>query len=699
MVHIPVIRPFVFGCTVLLLLAAPVLPAAAAPTEIVPVRMVNGEGPGAVPRGLFSDGTLRVAIELDRDAARLVGYTVAKTPFVRDAAAPEARAGLASGTFQIEVVLLGPDERRFTRRFDVGPICLNHPSWAEPHVEGDTIVGHRETVVTELPDLEGFRRVEVAAYPSVAEGTRRKTLVSQGLAETPFVPLGEETPHEITAVGAEEGIVGAAEGTSGAVLWPESFGDPDRYRDFGNALERNRRTSIVIVPDGYTYSEKAAMGSHAEALVGTFRAKTPFKEHDRFLNYVLIYAYSVESGTDQCDCGISRNTAMATYFPRDVATCGDNRNRCLYYGSPCDTNSSTNLALAELRVPGFDYAMGDRTIVMVNTTRYGGCGGFRAVYAAGSVSATEIAIHELGHSIAGLDDEYEGYSSCGSWAGEINTSLDPVDGAWPEWIPDVGAPRAGARYYSQCVYRPQATCEMRALSQPFCPVCAQRLSLVFFEKPRVAPTAPVESFSPVSPLASSVGAPLTFSVATRLASGPLVTNQISWEIQGPGDPAPVVVATAGESLTRAFDRPGTFVVTCRVRADTNFIRAPQTGAHVDQATWNVSVTLSRPLEVAGPGSSQPLRFASRDALVWEDGSRSRSTRFDVYRSKLPRIRTGWYGVCLARGLTASTVTDPSVPSAGVGFTYLVAGWNAAGEGTLGTDSAGGARIPGVSCAP
>ena len=99
-----------------------------------------------------------------------------------------------------------------------------------------------------------------------------------------------------------------------------------------------------------------------------------------------------------------------------------------------------NLTAAELRAP-----YRDETIVMVNTTRYGGCGGSRAVYSAGNSAATELAVHEVGHSLGGLADEYAYTDACGSTAGEINTSLNPDEGAWHEWIGDLGAPVEGGR--------------------------------------------------------------------------------------------------------------------------------------------------------------------------------------------------------------------------------------------------------------
>src|SRR6185295_11416575 len=80
--------------------------------------------------------------------------------------------------------------------------------------------------------------------------------------------------------------------TTGDVFWPESFGDPDVYTIYGDPAEVPLRINITIVPDGYTYAEKSTMVSHANALVAYLRAKTPYKEHDPFINYILVYAYS-----------------------------------------------------------------------------------------------------------------------------------------------------------------------------------------------------------------------------------------------------------------------------------------------------------------------------------------------------------------------------------------------------------------------
>ena len=555
--------------------------------ELVPERREGDAGVQGSTQGRFSDRTLVLALTVDRNGGRLAAYTLKNRPFVAPPA-PEARVSQGPGPAQVEVVLVGSAGARYTRRVDVPGICLEHPPDAAPHIAGDTIRIHRDTFLVEVPEIAGFDRVEAAWYPGGPQGQDRTVLLSAPLDVAHFTAAGGGARYEDLAF-ASESTPGppVSLDTTGDVFWPESFGDPDVYTIYGDPAEVPLRINITIVPDGYTYAEKSTMVSHANALVAYLRAKTPYKEHDPFINYILVYAYSGESGTDQCDCGIVRNTGMSTGFPNAGFPCNDQGNRCLYYGQSCDTDSSFHLAQAELRAPG-----SDAKVVMVNTARYGGCGGQRAVYSAGNASATDVAAHELGHSLAGLADEYSTSTGCGSVAGGVNTSTNATDGAWPEWISTLGPPWEGAQYYSDCIYRPQANCTMRSLGSEFCSVCRQRWALTFFGHPRVASTAPIKFTNPASPLEVPPGAQRVFSITTRLATGfPLVTNSITWRMQAPGSTTPATVATGTTTLAQTFPAVGTYTLTCEVIADTNFIKPARNGANRDVATWRIDAVV------------------------------------------------------------------------------------------------------------
>lgn len=661
-----------------LAIAFAVSAAAARAGEIAPRQVLAPSGPAGERIGVWSDRTLAVAIEVDAGGARVVAYTEKDRPYTRRLEPDPPRPYTQHGPVQLEVVALGPDERRHTQRLDVAGLCLDHAAGEAPHVTGDRIRLHREAVVVELPALEGFDTVEVAYYAGEAGSIVRRPLADVTLDAARFRP----SPGEWASSAPE----------SASVLWPEDFDDDDVYLVLGDEADGSRRINVVVVPDGYRYADKALMESHFDDLVAYFRATRPYSEHDPFMNYVLVYAYSAEAGTDQCDCGTVLDTAMGTRFPQDVPSCGASENRCLFYGGACDTDGTQNIVEAELRAP-----FHDESIVMVNTGRYGGCGGQRAVYAAANSAATDIAVHELGHSLAGLADEYDGTPSCGLFAGEVNTSRHADDGAWPEWIADIGAPRQGAEYHNQCIYRPLPNCEMRNLFQPFCPVCNQRWSLVTFGHPNVGPTAPVASFAPATPLAVEPWTPVGFSVETRLSAAP-ATSTVVWELTAPSGP-PTTVATGTTAYEATFDVEGLHELKATVTADTNFVKPQKYGANRDVVTWDVTVAASAPpAEVSPPEAlAAPLVFETKKRFVWQEAAASGAVAFNIYTGLLPSLPGGTYGSCLQSGLLQNRLETFGQPAPGTGRFYLVTGRNSAGEGTMGIASSGQTRVPLAAC--
>lgn len=603
--------------------------AGAGAAELSPVRL---EHEGTRPIGRFSDRTVVAAVTVDRDSAGLIAFTLKERPFTRPLEVPQARAYRTGAPVQMEVVLAGPGGQSYTQRIDVRMLCFDHPGDAEPHIAGDTIRVHRESVLVEMPEIAGLDRLEIATHEERNGRPVRKVLASPRLSADRFTPAGASARYADLAF-ADLAAASTAPLTPGTVHWPEEYGDTVRYLVYGDEAETSRRINVVIVPDGYTFAQKVTMEAHAQALVVAFNNRTPYQEHTPFINYVLVYAYSTATGTDQCDCAIIRDTAMNTRFPRINAACQHSDNRCLYYGTgnggpDCDPNTSeTNIVAAELRAPA-----ADTTLVMVNTPRYGGCGGYRGVYSAGNASATEVAIHELGHSLAGLADEYDYDTGCGTYAGEINTSLDPFYGAWPEWRADLGPPREGAEYYRFCTYRPTDACEMRSLFEEFCPVCNQQWALTFFGHPRVSPTAPLVSVSPQGNVTTQVGQPVDFSAVTRLAVGPYVLNAETWLLVGPGYPEPTEVAFNTASHTQVFESPGSYALTYDVVADINFVKQERFSTNHDASTWTIDVS---PVPEVSDDPVHQLtlqRNGSTVDLRFEDTG---SSRYNVYVSNAP----------------------------------------------------------------
>lgn len=615
-------------------------------------------GVGSDRMGYFSGRTISMAISVDRDTARLISYTVKDRPFLRTLLSSPVVPYREGRPVQIELVLTGENSLTFTKRVEIAGLCLDHPAGTAPHIAGDTIRVHRESVIIEAPEIAGFDHFEVSYYSERDGRPTRMILGKDTLGPESFTAAGGKASYADLAF-AKAPITQGESPTAGTGHWPAEYSDPDIYTVYGNAAEISSRINIVIVPDGYTYAEKATMQSHAQAMVDYFRQKTPFKEHDSFINYILVYAYSSQSGTDQCDCSIVKDTAMGTGFAQVTPVCGDSSNRCLYYGdsTSCDPTTSPNITAAELRAPAQD-----ETLVMVNTSRYGGCGGSRAVYSAASTSAVEIAVHELGHSLAGLADEYATTAACGTYAGEVNTSLNSGTGAWPEWTADLGAPQEGAQDYQSCVYRPSFDCDMRNLNMPFCPVCNQRWSLAFFGHARVNPTAPISSMSPSSPLNTLSGIGVNFSVGTRLSTGAGVTNSLIWQIQGPGYPTPTTVASGTADYSHTFASSGVYTLTCEVIADTNFVKPSKTGANRDLSTWTVNVSQnSQSITVTSPNGVENWVVNENHPVEWT--SSNLNSAGSLYLSYWDGIQEIQIAGPLASTATSFNWAIPNTPTA------------------------------------
>jgi len=104
-----------------------------------------------------------------------------------------------------------------------------------------------------------------------------------------------------------------------------------------------------------------------------------------------------------------------------------------------------------------------------------------------------------------------------------------------------------------------------------------------------------------------------------------------------------------------------------------------------------------PFEVSSASSSMPLVFLDRLTLQWEDLSLTCADTFNVYRGDVRDLPSRQYGTCWRSGLTTNTAVDPDRPAEGTGWFYLVTARNAIGEGPLGKDSAGQARVAASPC--
>ena len=265
----------------------------------------------------------------------------------------------------------------------------------------------------------------------------------------------------------------------------------------------SRRWNLVVLGDGYRTSELIKYRYDVQNFIDKLKDTKPFDELWNAINIYRIDVSSTDSGADDpVACG-GTGATPATYF--DATFCGNGIQRLLI------VNNTTAMQVASDRVPEWDMIL-----VLVNNTVYGGSGGAVATSST-HPSASEIVIHEIGHTAFGLADEYEYYAGCGS--GEIGhdvyTGPEPfepnvtinTDRNTNKWrhliLPTTPMPTTsnancsqcdpqpspvpqgtvgtfeGAQYFHCGKFRPEFNCKMRALGPPFCAVCKEIIRNTF----------------------------------------------------------------------------------------------------------------------------------------------------------------------------------------------------------------------------
>ncbi|HEX6346430.1 M64 family metallopeptidase [Umezawaea sp.] len=221
------------------------------------------------------------------------------------------------------------------------------------------------------------------------------------------------------------------------------------------------RFDLVFVGDGYTADELPEFHDHVLSKWAELAAVEPFASYRQYFNVWQVNAVSIDSGVDDNPAGTDeKRTALDMGFWCKGTTPSTERLLCVN-----EQEANKYAALA----PG-----ADQVIALGNTTKYGGAGGGVATAAGGNAQAGQIVVHELGHSIGNLADEY--YSP-GTYTGaepvEINASKLADGSKWARYLgqptPDGGVVGVfeGARYYGTGLYRPTQNSIMRTLGRQY----------------------------------------------------------------------------------------------------------------------------------------------------------------------------------------------------------------------------------------
>lgn len=248
-------------------------------------------------------------------------------------------------------------------------------------------------------------------------------------------------------------------------------GDVSSVIDNGPTADK---VDVVFVGDGYTAAQQDDFHADVRSKWAQISAVEPYAAYRELFNVWSVDAVSNQSGVSgDPSKDVVKDTALDSYFWCD----GTERLLCV------DTGKVESYAA---KAP-----QADLVIVLSNSTKYGGAGytlssgvGYDGIATASSdhPDSDQVAVHETGHSVGGLADEYV-YATNGTYTGaepgEPNATkltaaqLTAQKRKWYRWIgqtsPDGGTVGAyeGSRYYPKGLNRPTQNSIMRTLGREY----------------------------------------------------------------------------------------------------------------------------------------------------------------------------------------------------------------------------------------
>jgi hypothetical protein len=293
---------------------------------------------------------------------------------------------------------------------------------------------------------------------------------------------------------------------------------------------------IAILGDGFTKEEDRQFLKFAHLIVSALRTTRPFSDNMAAIRVIAVRAASEESGITDCPHrGVPRNTfyGVRGYYPSPSRT----PTGAGYVGM--DNWEDLYLTADKAGVP-----VPDLFIMVANCAVYGGSGWpdrrmafvCTGVIAYGPLVLGQAALHESGHAIADLADEYFGQCYAvwnEDWTGRFPNVVPASHAETASWYTpaiDVHAWDATGCSFPGCngehnepgsaytgiglyygghfvesqpavvpcdewarggeFHRSESECRMRYVDAPFCAVCAGEIEAVLLDTVGTPPQAP-----------------------------------------------------------------------------------------------------------------------------------------------------------------------------------------------------------------
>jgi hypothetical protein len=250
--------------------------------------------------------------------------------------------------------------------------------FGEYRTTSDALAGKRrtyhETVLIPLP-----RRTATLVFSS-RTGNGTTTELAEFAVDPESPNITDEPPvHGVTVIEAVE------------------RGDPHHALD------------VAIIGEGYTSDEIGLFRDDLTRFAAVLLKRQPFAESRARISIRGVLMPSAEPRCDEPTRGLWRDTALGASFNA--------------LGSPRYLLTENNRALRDIAA-NVPY---DALVIMVNHSRYGGGGIYRAycVFTAHNVWSDYLLVHEFGHSFGGLADEY--YTSSVAYSDFYPAGIEPAE--------------------------------------------------------------------------------------------------------------------------------------------------------------------------------------------------------------------------------------------------------------------------------
>jgi hypothetical protein len=201
---------------------------------------------------------------------------------------------------------------------------------------------------------------------------------------------------------------------AGPLIKLHEAGDPAAKLDF------------LILGDGYTAAERGKFERDARKLVATLFATSPFKERQNDINIWGLVPAAAQSGVSRPSQGIYRRSPVGSTYDAF-----DSERYVLTFENKAFRDIAANAPYEVVEI-------------LVNSATYGGGGiyGLYSTVAADNSYAPYVFVHEFGHHIAALADEYYtsdvAYLPAGDrvepWEPNVTALLDPAALKWKDLV-------------------------------------------------------------------------------------------------------------------------------------------------------------------------------------------------------------------------------------------------------------------------